>query len=501
VNAVKTVWRRFSIEHLWCLTVLVGVFAFVNTHPIRPHDFWWHMAIGRESVQTGRIPTVDTYSYTAPGQPYPSYQMFWLAEVGLYALFSAGGPELVVFAHSLVITTAYGLILWVCGRVTGNWRSAAFGALFAAALGINDWNVRPQAITFLLGALFIAAIQSLRMSGGATPSQRRGVQLALFPLGMAVWVNCHGSFPLGLALVSLWFVAESWSAWKMHTVAQLRRPGAALALSILTCLFNPRGPGVWAYLATMAGSPVIQKLVPEWAPPSFDSLDGALFFVGLLFCAALLALSPRRPGVLALLTFLGFATLGLRTTRGSVWFGLAMAPIAAEHLEALASQFYPKRRTTVSSKLNLIVAGLLLFLGLITLPWFKSALPLPTGKAGVISTETPVVATDFLLAERLPGRVFHAMPYGSYLAWAAQPDYPVFVDSRLELYAVDVWLDYIQISNAQGNWEAVLEAYGVNTLMLSRDEQGTLIQAVEAAPRWTLLYEDLYTVIYSQGTR
>ncbi len=64
------------VAYLWPLTVLLGVFAFLNTHPIRPHDFWWHMAVGREILTTGRIPTVDAFSFTAAGAPYPSYAAF-----------------------------------------------------------------------------------------------------------------------------------------------------------------------------------------------------------------------------------------------------------------------------------------------------------------------------------------------------------------------------------------------------------------------------------------
>jgi hypothetical protein len=98
-----------SVVHLWPLTVLLGIFAFLNTHPIRPHDFWWHMAVGREILATGHIPTVDTFSFTAAGTPYPSYAAFWLPEVVLYGLYTLGGPALVVFVHSLTVTTAYGL--------------------------------------------------------------------------------------------------------------------------------------------------------------------------------------------------------------------------------------------------------------------------------------------------------------------------------------------------------------------------------------------------------
>jgi hypothetical protein len=242
-------------------------------------------------------------------------------------------------------------------------------------------------------------------------------------------------------------------------------------------------------------------MVPEWAPPSFNSLDGVLFFVGLLFSAAVLALSPRRPTFFQLVTFLAFAALGLKTSRGILWFGLVMAPTLADHLSALAAQI-PKRfiassgRPKVSRALNLVITGLLLLMAIVSLPWFKRWLPLPSTKAGLISAETPVDATRYLLENHLPGPIFHTMSFGSYLVWAAQPDYKVFVDSRIELYPLSVWQDYIAISNAVNGWEDRLDRYGVRTLLLSPAEHSTLIQAAMVSPRWQQVYADPAAVIF-----
>ena len=90
------------IEHLWALAVLVGIFVFVNTHPIQPYDFWFHIATGRETIQTGRIPEQDTFSYTAFGYPYPSNNIYWLAQIFLFGVYETGGPAWVILISSLV---------------------------------------------------------------------------------------------------------------------------------------------------------------------------------------------------------------------------------------------------------------------------------------------------------------------------------------------------------------------------------------------------------------
>ncbi len=139
---------------------------------------------------------------------------------------------------------------------------------------------------------------------------------------------------------------------------------------------------------------------------------------------------------------------------------------------------------------------MIISLGLLSLPWFKSALPLPPLKAGLISAETPVQATQNILEKNLPGRVFNAVSFGSYLIWAAYPQYQVFVDSRIELFPENVWLDYLNISNADDNWELLLEKYSVNTLMLSPDEQPNLIRAVETSGLWYCDYKSEVAIIY-----
>ena len=491
---------HFTIEHLWGLIVLMGIFIFVNTHPIRPHDFWWHITIGREIVTTGSIPTSDVYSYTQTGQPYPSYQMFWLMETLLYVIYKLGGPALVVFIQSLMITTAYIVLFGVCKLTTHSWRIAAIGVLFAAALGLNDWNVRPQAITFLLASLFILAIYKYRHNP-------HWGWLVVFPLCMIVWVNSHGTFLIGLVLIAIWWGQEIWQAilqriYHQHNfeIRQIVTPGVMFGITAMACLINPRGLGIISYLKTLTSNSVVQNLVTEWAPPSLNSLMGAIFLCSLMGSAILLAVSPKRPTFSQIATFLVFGFLGLKTSRGSVWFGLVMASIVAEHLSAIFNHGKASDRKIVNQEgsriLNSVFAILMLIVGVMSLPWFKSILPLPSAKAGLISAETPIQATQVLAEKNPPGHVFNAMSFGSYLIWKAYPQYQVFVDSRIELFSEKIWLDYLNISNADGDWEMLLKDYGVNTLMLNPVEQPRLIQAVELSNKWMLLYQDAGAYIF-----
>jgi hypothetical protein len=270
----------------------------------------------------------------------------------------------------------------------------------------------------------------------------------------------------------------------------------------LVCLMNPRGFGIISYLKTLTSNSVVQNLVIEWAPPTLNSLFGALFLVAVLASAIILALSPKRPNFFQIITFLVFSLLGLKTSRGIIWFGLVMAPVLAEHLSAIVVQLSKKDKPPMKSAgspvLNGVFILVILTMGVISLPWLKSILPLPSAKAGLISAETPIQATQALLEQKPQGHIFHAMSFGSYLIWAAYPEYQVFVDSRIELFPTEVWLDYINISNANGDWETRLDEYGVNTLMLSPVEQSALLQAVQTSDRWVMLYQDSTAAIFER---
>jgi hypothetical protein len=498
-------FREIKIQHLWAITVVIGIFVFVNTAPIRPHDFWWHIAVGREIVSTGNIPSVDEYSFTMQGQPYPSYQMFWLADVTLYNLYEFGGPALIVFIQSLIITAAYGLLLWLCWRISSSFRIAALATIFAVALGIDNWNVRPQTISYLIGVVYLLAIYFYR-------KRPHTGWLVVFPIGMLLWVNSHGSFVIGLVLIGIWLGDEIWrrvaAKYRGEEIPSLKSFWAALAalsVTLIACLINPRTLGIVRYVQTLSSSGVVQDLVPEWAAPTFDDLYGTIFLIALLLSSAVLSISPKRPGTMQLLTFLVFGGLGLYTTRGVIWFGIVMAPVLADHIAAIVKSVgqneVRKPPRAGFGLMNLAILILLLCSAIISLPWFNHLLPLPQKKAGLISSETPLEATEILLKEQPPGQLFHEMGFGSYLIWTAGGDYKVFIDPRIELYPLELWRDYLSLSSGRSGWEDKLQGYEINTLMLNPATQRGLIEAAGNSPEWSLLYENQAAVLYVKKKR
>jgi len=448
------------------------------------------------------------------GASYDNYASFWLAETAYYYFYRLGALPLIIFAHALVVTSAYGVTLWLCYRCTGSWRLASAGTLFAVALGVDNWNVRPQAVGYLLFSLCAWSIWVNR---------RRAMRwlLAVPPISITLWANCHGSFFLGFVLLGIWFaeavVVDWYAALRSRSgggfrvlpaFVRAKIPALLLAASLAGAMLNPRGLRVVSYVGSISGNAVIRGLVGEWRPPGFDSLNGVIFISALLSVAVLFAISPRRPGFFALLIFVVFALIGLSSSRSVVWFGLALAPFVAEHVGETVAQLRRVvvfRSATVRTQdrvrrdttgLNCVICALVIVGVALSLPWFKHLLPLPEAKAGLVSVDTPVEAVRVLKAQHLPREVFHDEGTGSYLTWAA-PEYPVFVDTRFELYPPKLWHDYLRVSAAETGWEWRLESHGIKTLLLNRESQGSLIAAAQTSAQWRVAWEDTAFVLLS----
>ena len=56
------------------------------------------------------------------------------------------------------------------------------------------------------------------------------------------------------------------------------------------------------------------------------------------------------------------------------------------------------------------------------------------------------------------------------------------VDGPVEIYSAQVWSDYLAITDGRDGWQQLLLEYGVDVLVLSREEQPRLIDPGAVLP-------------------
>lgn len=478
------------LDHLWAIFALSLVAAFISLVPTAPHDFWWHLKAG-ELIATEGLPSTNRFAWAVPAETPYVYQS-WLGEWLFFQLYRLGGLPLVVFARNLLGAAAYALVACEARARSGSWRLAALAAVMAAAMTTNNFTARTQVWSWLP---FMA---TLILLGRYAEGRLAPRWLAALPALMLFWVNAHGAFVMGLAVAGAFAAGETLRRLLRQPRAlywdQLRPLYLAVGAMAAATLVNPLGPGIVGYVLDLLGDAPSQRLVSEWQSPEPRNIAGAAFYLGVLALVAAFAFARRRPTISDVILVCGLAWQAFVGVRYVVWFGMAAMPIVAQSLAPARQAAAPARRERGGgAAANLLVAAALLLIVLALQPWTKHMLGLPEpyraifapvpGAPELFSDETPVAAVAHLLDEPCAGPLFNEMGYGSYMAWALYPAARHYIDPRVELFDLEVWERYVEVSEGHGV-AAFLDERGVACVALDTREQAGLAAAMQKLPGW-----------------
>ena len=465
------------------LAVVALFAAFCFTVPLAPSaDTWWHLATGRFIAQTTTIPHVDPFSATAAGKPWIAHE--WLADVIFYATYSATGSMGLLFLACAFTTLAF----WFAYRSLGGPPvSRALALVIAVWAARPDFSVRPQLFSFFMAGMFLYLLRRYITGGSAK---------ILFPLPilMLLWVNLHGGYVLGLALIFLFAVGIILDAiWGRED-----RPAAAprvktLALALLACLLvvplNPNGLALYTYPFQTLHSSAMQAGIMEWRSPDFHS---PMFYplAALLFLTiAVLALSPSRPMASEILLFVFFGLAALRSMRNLPFFALIAAPLLGRYLvfPALRQPLIPERLHRIL-KLSAIILAAALSAQFVS---SRFAQTLQMEKA-----RFPLRASAFLDQQNLPAPIFNSYDFGGYLIWKLYPRYHVYIDGRADLYGDQFLNNFIRLYEVNEDPKPALDRAAIRTIIV--EPNSTLAGYLRTQKEWNRAYEDPVAVIFTR---
>lgn len=472
-----------SIDDVYVAAAIAVVAAAALLTTISPHDFWWHLAYARMITETGSIPLTDSFTWSHHGEPF--FNQMWLAQLVMLALYRGGGIAAVLVGHAAVIVMAYFMLLRLCLRLGASRRLASVILLAVVLpLSFTNWAVRPQAYAF---PLFVFFLSTLWTFGIDRTSTRR---LWLLPFVMAVWVNVHGSFPLGLAMYGLTIAV---AVLRLDAISPRDRRQLHLwaAPTFAAVLANPRGSAVIGYVRNLLTSAPVTEHVTEWQPTGLHDLSGWVYFAVVAAVMFTLAYGGRRPPVRHLLLTAVFILLGFTATRHTIWAALVLTPLLAQQLRGRLADRDVAPGT--SAAVDRVVLVLLLVLVMSASPWVRPQL---FSGRGELLTETPAAATAFLGRlpdSQKPTRLYNDLGYGSYITWAA-PHVETFIDPRFELFSVEEVQDAVLLGGGRFV-DQLVEKYAFDGFFLNKSEQQTLIDQLRADTRWRVAHEDAEAII------
>jgi len=483
---------QVGTDHLWLLAIFACCLFLTSLMPLNPNDFWWHLKIGEIIYSQRTIPSTNIFAWSIPGDQPFTYAA-WLAEYLFFLIYRIGKLELILFTRTLLTAILLGLLAYEAQRRSGSWRIAALAIVLAWLMIFNNLNIRPQIWSWMP---FVAYFLILSRYVEGQLSKR---WLWMLPFLMIFWVNVHGVFILGIALIGVYLVGETLTTLLRGPTAiswdNIRWLGIIGLMTLMAMLFNPQTYHIFGYVLDLMTDLPIQELVEEWHSPTPEGLSNIAFFLSILFLLAGLAYSHYRPRISEIILLAGLLWLAWSGQRNIFWYALVVTPILAAIFAGL--QFRLPRLRSSKKRINLIIAAVLILPSLLVQPWFVEKIPLQKiygdsvmhdSQIGpLLSRSTPVKAAEYLLAN--PGdRLFNEMGYGSYLIWAMPPG-NVFIDPRIELYPYEQWQDYIYISHGL-RYNQLLEQYGARRVLLDKEIQPELAEALASDPAWGKEYED-----------
>jgi hypothetical protein len=446
-------------------------------------EIWVHLRAGLWILENRSVPHTGLFSRYST---LPWRDSTWLYDLRLGVAYRLFGLRAIPLSL-IVVRLALALVTFFVARVgrAGFWNAVLLSAL--AQYVISGLQPLPYAVSIIFFAIELQWLMRARQTGNAK-------RLFWLPVLFVLWTNLHVQFVAGLILLLLFVVAllgenalrSTRAGWISESIVplDLKQVTAVVLLSFLATLVNPYG--------FRAVAPALQALYSAVGFEHFDDMSAMHFrrpqdfVLMLLVMFAFLALGRKRSlDLFAWITLLAGTLLAFRIERDS-W--LVVLPAIAILSDGLQLRPAPAlERNSLPPPQRIWVAAL-------TAATIGTAMVRVPGSDQLMSRMSqkfPVKACDYIRANHLPQPLFHPYEWGSFVTWYL-PQYPVAVDSRVELYGSDILGSYFNVVNGKERLESQPMVTSSGTLLL--DKQYALSKALTDLPalraRYRLVYSD-----------
>ena len=507
----------------------------LSNRPLADADIGWHIRTGEQILATRSLPHTDPFSSTMQGQPWFAWE--WLYDIVLGLLHQACGLNGVVWLCSLLVAAIFTMLLSQLLRRGTGLLLAIVLMLLAETASMIHLYARPHIVSWLFSLLWFVALERWERWEGW--DRREGPERGpaprwmrwFFPASMLLWVNLHGGWLIGIALLGIYAFAafvESWRKRKNDAFAAVRAGhraramAVALVVSALATLVNPYGWRLQAHIYRYLGDRYLMNRIDEFRSPDFHGWAERCFAIILMLVLIGFAKRRKKLRLSRLLVTLLAVYSGFYSARNipvsSMLLVLITGPMLWENFASLADkpgawQWLRKGATRISDfsarmgaqEMQLrghlwpVVSVALAFVICLQGGWLGSRQLI---QAQFDPKKVPVAAVTFLQQENVEEPpvtepVFSTDAWGGYLIYRMYPGRKVVVDDRHDLYGAGRIRRYLILTRAEPGWQSVLETWKIRTVLLPADS--TLANLLREVPRdWRVAYEDKVAVVFER---
>ncbi len=480
---------------------------------LRDAGIGWHIRNGQLMLQTNSITRVDSFSATMNGQPWYAWE--WLYDVLIAAIHHVFGLNGVVFYSAAIMAAAFVLVFHLAMRRGGSLPIAFFLLVLSMGASAIHFLARPHVLSWLLTVVWFELLDSAAYVAGPEKDRR----FFCLPVLMLLWVNLHGGFLLGFALLAVYLIGGVIAYFTDHerrdaTGRWLKRLGLVSVLSLLASFINPYGYKLHLHIYRYLSDQFLMNHVSEFLSPDFHGVAQQCFAVMLLVTIAALASARRKPQPSRLLVILLAAYSGLYASRNlpvsSMLLTLTVAPLLSETVARASenSGVSAWLRSLLSrmhsfgvrmEKLEARFQGHLWLVIVFVLGLWACLHGGRLGSAQLLNAyfddkRFPVEAAQVIADRGVREPIFCPDQWGGYLIYRLYPQTKVLVDDRHDLYGDQFFKDYLRVVFVQPGWNKVLDQGHVSWILVQKDSSlGTILGQT---PPWKLVHEDRTAVLF-----
>lgn len=461
---LKIIYRnRFLVLKVLVATIVAACFFIVTYKNFDP-DLGWHLKVGQQIVQSGRVPHQDTFSHTMPGFNWVDHE--WAIEAILWLAYAKNLWLLVMIFFALA--ASFPFFFWVARAKN---KASLWTLIPAAILMVRIIGIRPQIVSFLFFFIVFELLYFFYIKSRELWDYKK---MLLLPLIFFVWANLHAGFIGGLALVAIFVFSDALIVfWKKNKSSRNRLLFEFIILFVcfgLTFL-NPYGAGPYRELLTISSSKEVFSSIAEWRSPFLLSTPELSVLLGIFLFLA--AINFKKYPLYLLLSALFFLALFIKSARNAPLFLVTALPVIFLGWEATEKKIKDSRIRAPLNKKALIQIGaatiILFVVGFLFLGFFVSSYE---------SSDYPEKAALFLSAEAKEKSdivLFNSYGWGGYLIWKV-PEVKIFVDGRMPHWVDSsggsAMKDYLRVFDDLKNagWQEVFSRRGINEVIIPNNK-------------------------------
>jgi len=509
-----------SVADLLFVALLLGLSCgALGRFLLRDGGTGWHIRNGQLMLQTHSVTRVDPFSATMSGQSWYAWE--WLYDVLIAAIHHVLGLNGVVFYTAAIMAATFVLVFHWAMRRGGSLPITFFLLVLSLGASAIHFLARPHVLSWLFTVIWFELLDSAASEAGLNAGSEKSHRLFILPVLMLLWVNLHGGFLLGFALLGLYLIGGAIQCFTGREQRQelgrwLKRLGVVSVLSLLASFVNPYGIKLHLHIYRYLSDRFLMNRVTEFQSPDFHGVAQQCFAVLLLVTIAALASARRKPQPAQLLVVLLAAYSGLYAARNlpasSMLLTLMIAPLLS-HAVAKAGEnagIAPWLRALFSrlhsfgmrmQRLELQFQGHLWLISVFVLGLWVCMHGGRMGSTQWINAyfddkRFPAEAAEAIAQRDIREPIFCPDQWGGYLIYRLYPQTRVLVDDRHDLYGDEFFKDYLKIVFVQPDWNKVLDERQVNWIVVQKNSSlGTILAQTQG---WKLIHEDGTAVLFQR---